>query len=50
LETENNKLKTEIDRWHSWYDTNSEILEKLFKSVASIRKVGRAKKERTTKK
>ncbi len=49
LEKENNKLKTELNRWHSWYDSNAEIFEKLFKSAADLRKSVKVKKEKTPK-
>ncbi|MCD6467906.1 MAG: hypothetical protein J7L32_01145 [Thermoplasmata archaeon] len=45
VENERDNLKTELERWHSWYDSNAEIFDRLFKSAEDLRKTVKKKKK-----
>jgi len=38
LERENNKLREELNGWRQWYESNAELLDRLFKSTEDIKK------------
>ena len=46
IENECNTLRTELEKWHAWYDSNADIFGRLFKSAEELRKTAKKGKKK----